>query len=144
MKVILLKDTPKIGKKGEIKEVSDGYAQNFLFPQKKAERATPEKIATVQRELKDAVAHKAAALKIFTDAIKSLDGVKISAKATLEGGLFEAITASKIAAASRAQGVSIPESTIHISTPIKHTGEHSVPVHFDGWKGSVRVIVSKE
>ncbi len=144
MKVILLKDTPKIGKKGEIKDVSDGFAQNLLFPQQRAERATPQKIAQIQKQMKELEDQRKATLKVLVDGLKNIGPIVIHAKATLEGSLFESVTVGKIATASRAQGLALPEHSIHLDHPIKHTGEHTVPVSIDTWKGSIVVSVIKE
>ena len=57
MEVILLQDVDKLGKKGEVANVSDGYARNFLFPRKLAERATPGRIAAVRQIMEEKAAH---------------------------------------------------------------------------------------
>lgn len=99
MKVILLSDVKGQGKKGELVNVSDGYARNFLFPKNLARTAD----ATAMNELKnreESVAHHKAEEKAAAEALKSkLDGktIKIAAKAGNGGRLFGAVTSKEIA-----------------------------------------------
>lgn len=129
MKVILLKDIRGLGKIHEIKDVSDGYARNMLFPRKLAEVATEEKVRSIEAQKK---AHEVELARIeeeLAQKIRGLQGKKttISARATEKGGLFKGITASDISRAIVLEHkVLIPEAHIALSGAIKTVGEHSV------------------
>jgi len=144
MKVILLKDVRGIGQIHEVHSVSDGYAMNFLFPNKLAEAATPDKLAAFEayREKEQA------AQKERTDAaaahIRALSGVilEIPARATEKGGLFKAIHESTVARALKEQkDANIEESQIFIQTPIKTVGEHAVELRSAEVRAKITVKV---
>jgi large subunit ribosomal protein L9 len=129
MKVILLKDVRGVGQHSEIKNVADGYAINFLFPQKLAEQATEEKIAQIASRKQEHDAELAKEEETLNQKIAELKGKKIviSSRATEKGGLFKAVTAKDIVRAIKAEfSVDIPEEVIDISEHIKTTGEHVV------------------
>ena len=133
MKVIFLKDVAKVGQHGTMKEVSDGYALNFLIPRKLAVQATPDKVAahlaTQKREGEAKELHN----KMITEAVHALKGarVEIRAKATEKGGLFKSVTAADILKAIQEQkGVTIPHDAIALEKPIKETGEHKLKIAF--------------
>jgi large subunit ribosomal protein L9 len=128
MKVILLKDIRSVGQRGEVKNVSDGYARNFLFPQKLAEPATEEKIKQLadNKQAHEAEIHKEE--EALVARILALKGKKVvlSSRATEKGGLFKSIAAKDIARAIKAEhGVDIPEDAISFPEPIKTVGEHT-------------------
>ena len=128
MKIILLKDVRGVGMHGDVKSVADGYAINFLFPQKLAEHATEDKIQSVAA---GKAAHEAEAQKEeveLTDKIMQLKGKKVvlSSRATEKGGLFKAISAKDVARAIKAEHeVEIPEDSIEFGEHIKTVGEHT-------------------
>ena len=128
MKVILLKDVRSIGQHGEVKNVADGYARNFLFPQKLAEPATEDKVKELEGKKKE---HEAALEKEeaeVTTKILKLKGKKvaISARATEKGGLFKVIAAKDVVRSIKAEHeLDIPEDMIDIAEPIKTVGEHT-------------------
>lgn len=131
MKVILLKNVGGVGQQGSVKDISDGYAQNFLIPNGLAVQATTEKIKEhdeVIRNEKKSRAEKDAAL---AKAIQALEGAKleIKARATAKGGLFKAITAADIARTIKEQkGADVEAGTIGLEKPIKQTGEHPIRI----------------
>lgn len=144
MKVILLKDIRAVGHKGEIKEVTDGYAHNFLFPHKHAEPATEEKMAAyaAQKAEIEAKRHKEEAE--LTKKIMALRGKKVtlSIRATEKGGLFKSVTAPDIVKAIRAEhSLEVPEAAIHLSEHIKTTGEHPVLLKSKSEKAELMVAV---
>lgn len=144
MKVIFLKDVRGVGNHGDIKNVTDGYAGNFLFPQKLAEPATAEKIAKLEQEKKDRVAalHKEA--EELEGRVQALSGktIKLSIRATDKGGLFKSITAKDILRAIQEQHkIEIPESAVHIAEPIKTTGEHVVALQSKTHKVDFGVVI---
>lgn len=127
MKVILLKDVRGVGQHGDIKNVADGYAINFLFPQKVAEHATEEKIAHLESRKQEHQAEIEKKEQELTDKILSLRGKKVvlSARATEKGGLFKAIAPRDIVRAIAAEhSVDIPEEVVSFPEHIKTIGEH--------------------
>ncbi len=131
MKVVMIKDVGGVGKRGTLVEVSDGYALNYLIPHRMAEQATAQKESEVVARMKkeDATREKEASLTAAI--IHGLKGanIKISAKATEKGGLFKAISAMDIAKAIMAQrGELVRVALIHIDTPIKSTGSHTITI----------------
>src|SRR4029079_5529100 len=99
MQVIFLKDVRGVGGANEIKNVADGYAVNFLFKNKIAEPATPERQAALEGKAKAHEAELAKAEEELTQKVHSLRGKKIiiEARATEKGGLFKTITPKDIA-----------------------------------------------
>jgi large subunit ribosomal protein L9 len=148
MKVILTKEVKNLGKAWEIKEVSDGYARNFLLPHKLAEIATPEVIKKAENQ-KISAAKKAEEDLLEAEALAgTLDGamVRIKAKANEEGKLFGSITPEMISAALAAEKFDINKvRDIIIEDPIKEAGEHKVTINLPhGLEAEVTVLVEKE
>ena len=131
MKVILQQDVKGQGKKGELKEVSDGYARNFLFPKKLAVEATADSINTMklQEKAKQAqIAKEKAEAKENAEKLKECT-VKIVAKAGNNGKLFGAVTSKEISDALAAQfNIEIEKNKIVQADPIKTYGSFEVKV----------------
>ena len=146
MKVLLGQDVKGTGKKGEIVEVSDGYARNFLLPRK---LATPADAAAVNAAN---IQKSAAQHRKFTAGVKArenaaqLEGkrVTIHAKVGENGKLFGAITGKEVAAALKEQlGVEVDRKKIAVD-PIKTTGEYIAKLSlFENVSTTLRVIVSE-
>ncbi|KAF0996810.1 50S ribosomal protein L9 [Geobacillus sp. TFV-3] len=131
MKVIFLKDVKGKGKKGEIKDVADGYANNFLFKQGLAIEATPANIkaleAQKQKEQRQAAEELANAKKLKEELEKLT--VEIPAKAGEGGRLFGSITSKQIAEALYAQhGLKLDKRKIELADAIRSLGYTNVPV----------------
>ena len=129
MKVILQQDVRGQGKKGQMVEVSDGYARNFLLPKKLAVTATPESINTMKQQEKAKKAQMAAEKAEAEAVSKKLEGlmVKISAKAGEGGRLFGAVTAKEISEALAAQHwLNIAKTKLVLEDPIKSCGSYSL------------------
>ncbi|MCL2226290.1 MAG: 50S ribosomal protein L9 [Oscillospiraceae bacterium] len=130
MKVILQEDVKGHGKKGELKEVSDGYARNFLLPRKLAVVATPENLAIMKRQdkakAKKLEEDKAAA----KDLASKLEGVqvRVTARAGGDGGkLFGAVTSKEIAEALAEQhDIVVEKNKIVQDEPIKAFGHYEI------------------
>ena len=125
MKVILQQDVKGQGKKGQLVEVSDGYARNFLLPKKLAVPATAENVNTMKQQEKARLAQQAAEKAEAPALAKKLEGlsVTISAKAGEGGRLFGAVTAKEISEALSAQhGLNIAKTKIVMDEPIKACG----------------------
>ena len=145
MKVLLEQDVKGTGKKGDIVNVSDGYARNFLFPKKLAAPADASAVNAANIQ-KSAAAHRrvTAGVKAREDA-KKLEGqtVTITARVGEGGKLFGAITGKEIAAALKEQkDFDIDRKKIALAEPIHTTGEYTAKISlFEGTSAQIRVIV---
>lgn len=147
MKVIFLKDVPKLGKRDDIKEMNDGYARNFLFPQKLAEMATPEALAKLKKKLSDRQAGNDADDVRNKLCIDSLDGsdITILAKANEKDALFKSITVKDIVSAVKTQlKVSITESMLESGLHIKNLGQSQIKVSAGKHSGNINLNIVKE
>lgn len=146
MKVIFLKDVPRIGRKNEVKEVNDGYALNFLIPQKLAIKGTPESIKHLELKKKEIVVEKQIQEDLLLRNLKELENKIISfkEKSNEQGHLFKSINAKEIVLELKKQHhVDIEESILKLEKPIKELGEFEVPLIINKHKSFVKVIVSK-
>lgn len=147
MKVILLKDVEDLGKKGDVKTVTDGYARNFLFKNKKAILATKEALAELEKE-KELAAQKAESdLKIIEETVSKIDGLEIEvmAKADEKGKLYGSLNEAKISQILKERGFSIKKSQIKIPQPIKDLGEFPITLLFDhGLEANIKLIAVEE
>ena len=129
MKVILQQDVKGQGKKGQMVDVSDGYARNFLLPRKLAVEATAENVNTMKMQDKAKRAREAeerAAALTAAEQLKSCQ-VKIAAKAGQGGRLFGSITSKEISEELKAQyGLDVNKSKIVQAEPIKAFGSYEV------------------
>ena len=144
MKVILLKDVRRVGQHGEVKSVSDGYANNFLFPNKLAEPATDEKIKQAEAGKAARDAELAKEREQQDNKVSQLRGKKvvIQSRATEKGGLFKTITSKEIVKAILAEhSLEIPEDQIVIGEPIKTVGDHVVSLQSPTQKAELGVTV---
>lgn len=146
MKVILLKDVDKIGKKFEVKEVKDGYARNFLIPQQLAKPATKEALIWLEtrKEIEEKVAEDD--LKKSQSVASSIDDreVIIEVKVGEQDQLFEAIGVQKIADKLKELGFEVKKTQIELPEPIKDLGEFPVKIKFEhNLEAEIKVIVNK-
>ena len=127
MKVILLQDVKGKGKKGQMLEVSDGYARNFMLPKKLAIEATPDAINTMKMNDKAAqeriAREKAEALEI-SKKLRAMTLV-VKAKGGGAGRLFGAVTNAEIASALEKQGVKLDKRKIVLNETIKNVGTYT-------------------
>ena len=128
MKVILLEDVKKVGKRGEIIEVSDGYGRNVLIKKGLALEGTPQNLNTAKQRQASA-AHKEAVdsdeAKIMASQLAKVK-VTIPVKVGEEGRVFGAVTAKDISDALKEQRIDIDKKKIEIKEPIKATGSYEV------------------
>lgn len=147
MKVILLKNIDKIGNKYELKEVSAGYARNFLIPKKMAVLANKEKIAWAKKKLEEAEEVAEKKLKQVSQTASQMDGleVMIPVKVGEENQLFEKINQQKIAEHLEDMGYPVKKSQIILDQPIGEVGEFPVKVKFEhNLEVEIKVIVTPE
>ncbi|PID13966.1 50S ribosomal protein L9 [Sporosarcina sp. P34] len=131
MKVIFLKDVKGKGKKGEVKEVSTGYAQNFLLKNNVAVEATPGNLSKLQgqkdRQMKDAAAELAEA-KELKEQVEQLT-VELQAKTGEDGRLFGSITSKQIAQALEKQNkIKVDRRKMELPEPIRALGFTNIPI----------------
>ena len=147
MKVLLDQDIKGTGKKGDIVDVSDGYARNFLFPRK---LATPADAAAVNAAN---IKKSAAAHRKFTEGVaarelaKALDGkqVVIPVRVGENGKMFGTVSGKEVAAALAEQlGTTVDKKKISLSDAIRATGEYSAKISlFEGVSANVRVVIKE-
>ena len=131
MKVILIEDVKSLGKKGEIVNVSDGYARNILFPKKYALEATPKNIndLKLQKAHEEKVAQAILAeAKAFAEELKDKK-VVLSVKVGEGGKVFGSISSKEIQEAAKTQlGYEIDKKKMQLPNPIKALGTTMVPI----------------
>lgn len=131
MQVILLEKVVNVGNLGDVVKVKDGYARNFLIPQKMARRATEAAVAEFEArraELEKAAAEKLAAAQAQGDKLNGMT-VTVAQKAGVDGRLFGSVTNFDIAEALTKQGFAVEKAQVRLPTgPLKTTGEHPVAV----------------
>ena len=147
MKVILTQDVKSQGKKGQLVDVSDGYARNFLLPKKLAVIATAENLNTMKLQEKARKAQEAAEKAEAETTAKKLKDltVKIAAKAGEGGRLFGAVTAKEVSEAlSQQHGVNIAKTMLVLDEPIKACGGYQIKAKL-GYEvvGTVSVMVTE-
>jgi large subunit ribosomal protein L9 len=131
MQIILLEKVVNLGNLGDIVKVKDGFARNFLIPQKKARRATKDAIAEFEVRRADLEKIAAEKLAAATAQGEKLAGqsIQISQKAGVDGRLFGSVTNFDIAEALKAQGFVVEKAQVRLPTgPLKLVGEHPVQV----------------
>ncbi|WP_027818340.1 50S ribosomal protein L9 [Paraburkholderia bannensis] len=131
MQIILLEKVVNLGNLGDIVKVKDGYARNFLIPNKKARRATKDAIAEFEvrrAELEKAAAEKLAAAQAEGEKLNG-QTVTIGQKAGVDGRLFGSVTNADIAAALVKAGFAVEKMQVRLPEgPLKMVGEHPVQV----------------
>ena len=143
MKVIFNVDVKGQGKKGEMKEVSDGYARNYLLPRKLASEATADNINTMKRKEKAKAALIAKEKAEAEENAKRLSAITVTirAKAGGAGKLFGSVTSQEISDALREQhGINIEKNKIVQAEPIKTFGSYTVKAKL-GYEISANVSV---
>ncbi len=135
MKVALLKDVSGLGKKNDVKTVSDGHALNFLIPQRLAEVATASVLARVETSKKQIEQEKKVMEDLLSKNIHTIDGqtVEIEAEANEKGSLFAGIHKDEIVkAVKEVIDVDLLPDFIVLDKAIKETGEHKIELKVHG------------
>ncbi len=147
MKVLLCEDVNKLGWLGDIVEVAEGYARNYLLPQGLATVATEGNIRSLAKEKGKRAIQRVAEgkrLEKAAEAVKEAEAV-LAAKANEQGHLFGSVTEKHIAANLREQGFEVPDSVVKLSEHIKQIGTHEVILRYsDEIKVPVSVVVVAE
>ena len=148
MKVIFNVDVRGQGKKGDMKEVSDGYARNYLLPRKLASEATADAVNSFKLREKAKAAQIARDKALAEENAKKLEGivVQVQAKAGQGGRLFGAVTSQEISDALREQhGIEIEKNRIVQSEPIKQFGSYEVKAKLGSEvSGTINVLVTEK
>ena len=147
MKIILLQDIPKLGRKNEVKEVSDGFARNFLFPQKLAKPATDEAVKEIMRQKERKEREYSEEFQKTNELVDKLKSLELHFKVKMgeKGRAFGSVTPAKIRDELAKHGISVKKEVIQLEDSIKTTGEHIVKIKFPfDLEGEVKVIVESE
>lgn len=144
MKIILIKNVPKVGKKYEIKEVAEGHATNFLIPRGLALTATESNQKKIALESSQKEAERKIQEDLILKNIKDLEGVMVTVeeKANDKGHLFAGIHKEELVPLIKEQTrLDILPEHIVLEKPIKEIGEHEISVHVQDTKIKFRLIV---
>ena len=143
MKVIFIQNVKKQGRIDEVKEMNEGYARNFLIPNKLAIEATPKALGELKKRGEEKGAITARHSKEFQAALDRLSDfvLIIKKKANDEGHLFSSVTLKEIVSELKSQGINLEDKHLGLQSPIKKTGEIEVPIKgADGHKLHISTI----
>lgn len=148
MEVILLSDVDKVGLRGEVVNVANGYARNFLLPRRLAERATQAKVAELRRRDDQRARHEARSVEHAREIAEVLGKtvLRFEVKAGPTGALFGSVTPTDIADEIwRARKLRVDRRKISLDEPIKRVGRYSVPIEvFQDVNVEVKTMVVPE
>lgn len=147
MKIILLKDVPKVGKRYDIKDVAEGYALNLLIPRGLAQVATPQAVAKVETMKSNDLTEKKIQEELLLKNLEIIKGLTINmkGKANDKGNLFAGITKETLAGEIlKASRLNLDSSSIKIDKPIKETGEHKITIEVLGKKAEFTLNIIAE
>jgi large subunit ribosomal protein L9 len=128
MKVILKSTVDHLGRAGDVKDVADGYARNFLLPRKLAEAATPAALKYWEKGKEKRAAVVAAEVEVAKALAGKLAGVNLtfSMPASEEGKLFGSVGKTDVLKSLKVAGYDVPKNSVRLETALKTTGEHEV------------------
>lgn len=147
MKIILLDDVPALGHRGEVRDVSDGYARNYLIPKRLALLASPSNLKNIEQITKrqEVIAHKAKAEAQSQAQIIETLACSLARQASEEGKLYGSVSAQDLATFLSQNGIHVEKRRVGLDEPIKEIGEHSIPIRLHPEvTAALRVSVSRE
>ena len=147
MKIILQKDVPTLGRKGEIKNVPDGYARNFLFKRGLAITATEETMEELERQKTSDQKKKEKELAQLSELSKKLNGLalKTTLKMGERGEAFGSVSPARIISLMEEKGFHIGKSNIALEHPIKTLGEHKIKIKLEhGLETEIKLTIERE
>ena len=148
MKVVFLQDVSAKGKKGEIREVADGYARNFLLPQGLAVPATPTAIKVAETQFEERAQRQVRQQEELGELIERLEGKELyfKARAGAKGRLHGAVTSADIAAElSRLIDFQIDKKKVELDEPLHHLGSYEIAVGLaTGLEAKIKVVIEEE
>ena len=147
MKVVLLSDVPKLGRKTEVKNVSPGYAKNFLFPRGLAMVLTSTAIFELEqqsvakrKQAEDELVHS----QVLAQKLDGLE-IEIAIKVSKDGVGYAAVSAQKIAETLQNLGFDVKKNQVQIKSPIKKSGDYNVTVNLPhDLESEIKVVVVGE
>ncbi len=147
MKIILKEDVDRLGKRGDIITVKDGYARNYLIPRKLGLLATPGNLRIFEEEKKQLGVRENKSHRLADQVARKLKSVSITATVAVgdEDRVFGSVTAQTISTLLKEKGFDVDKKKIVLEEPIKALGVYTVPIklHHDV-QGKVKVWVVKE
>ncbi len=143
MKVILLKDVPKVGQIHEIKEVSDGFALNSLIPRKLAIAATPQAIAAYEKLQTEKKEQTQKNRDAWLQSLSRMSerGITVSLSADEGGHLYKKLDARTLAQLFTQEGLLVQPASIVLAAPITVCGQHSIAISTKEGRGVIQVTV---
>ena len=147
MKVLLYQDVEKLGWLGDVVEVSEGYARNYLLPQGVAKVVTEASVRAIADEKAKRAEQRIQESNRLKEAAKAVEGAEavVAAKANELGHLFGSVTAKQIAANLREQGFEVADEVVQLPEHIKEVGTHAVTLRFrDDLTVTANVVVVPE
>lgn len=147
MKIILLQDVKGQGKKGEVVDVNEGYARNFLIKKGLAEVATPSKLNDLKQKGAAAEYHKAEEIKAMRALAAEINGKKftVKIKAGQAGKVFGSVTGANISDALKSAGYDIDKKKVVLPSPIKTLGEYDIDLKLlEGISAKIKITVEAE
>jgi large subunit ribosomal protein L9 len=147
MKVLLCEDIKKLGWLGDVVEVNEGYARNYLLPQGLAKVATDGNIRSIAKEKAKRSEERLRERRRIERAAEAVNGAEavLAARANEQGVLFGSVSESLIAANLRAQGFEVADEIVKLPEHIKNLGTHEVTLRFaEDVTATVRVVVVSE
>jgi len=144
MKIVLLKDIAGVGRRHDVKNVSDGYALNFLIPKRLAEIGTASAIGRAERLRSEEGAMRRVHENLVLKNFASLEGasIEVVGKANDKGHLFASIHPETIVAELKKQkGIDLLPEFLQLGKPVKEIGEHKIPVSGHGKAGAFTLVV---
>ena len=131
MQIILMEKVANVGNLGDVVKVKDGYARNFLIPQGKAKRATPDNVKLLEAkraELEKAAHEKLAAAQALAEKLEGM-GVSVTQKSGVDGRLFGSVGNVDIVEALGKEGITVEKASIRMPDgPLKQVGQHAVSI----------------
>lgn len=146
MKVILQKDVKDVGRVGELVNVSEGFARNFLFPRKLAAEATEKRVKEYDHLKRVAETKKKKAMAERQELLNKINGttVKFKLAAGENDKLFGTVTTTDISKELQKAGFSIDRRDIHVEEPIKVLGQHKAVVRYaEGMEAKIQISVER-
>ena len=148
MKVVFLQDVSVKGKKGEISEVADGYARNYLFPQGLAVPATPAAIKVAKTQSEERAQRQVRQQEELGELIERLEGKELHFKvrAGVKGRLHGAVTSADIAAElSQLVDFEIDKKRVGLDEPLHHLGSYEIAISLGtGSEAKIKVVIEEE
>jgi len=131
MKVVFLQDVPNVAQAGEMKDVADGYARNFLIPRKLAAQADPKMMNAIEAQVRSRARQAAQNEAEMTELAEQLDGkeITITARVGANERLYGSITTGDIIAElEKSFGIIVDKRKIEMENPIRELGSHEIPI----------------